>query len=483
MNLFQTYLTSTALGIITALGLGTALAFAWFRGRLTWRLVVGLVAVSLAILFLVVLPRVFPDATASLGDLPELFRGWFWAWLLAFALGVLFSVTFLVRVILASRPSGVAEPDESRVDGRYPEIDAAWDEILLRLAQARIELADQHVYLVLSPDEDAMSSLVESAGLQVFARAPEGPAPLHAYAVADGVLISVSGASAFGMRDSAGAQRLEDVCHKLRALDPDRPALLGVVVLVPLGWAGQPDSVKWAASVRDDLRAIERSTLVSCPVFALFGEMESAPGFAEFLARMSPASRQGRCGFAVPPSREFDGDLARDGLAWMAGWFDGWALSLMADDPMNSLGNGELLTLGNEFRRYRKRLRSILESAFSTMRPVDPVQFRGCYFAATGHNPSSQAFAAGLFRGPTARVIREHVAARWTTQAVEDDRRYRRLALVVAGVGLALLIPAWFYILAEAEWLRPLWYAALAALVVAWIYAGYRIFAGRHTHA
>jgi hypothetical protein len=482
MNLFQTYLTSTALGIIAAMAIGSSLAFAWFRGKLTWRVVVGLLALSLAFLFLVVLPRVFPDATASLGDLPALFRDRFWAWLLAFSLVALFAITFLVRAIVSSRPAGAAQPDEGLVEGRYPELDAAWDEILMRLAQARIELADQHVYLVLAPDEEAVSSLVESAGLQVFARAPEGPAPIHAYAVADGVLFSVSGASAFGMRDSAGANRLEDLCGKLRALDPDRPALRGVVVLIPLGWAGQPDSVKWAASVRDDLRAIERSTLVSCPAFALFGEMEAAPGFAEFLARMTPASRQGRCGFAVPPSREFDGDLARDGLAWMAGWFDGWALSLMADDPLNSAGNGQLLTLGNEFRRYRKRLRSILESAFSTMRPVDPVQFRGCYFAATGQAPADQAFAAGLFRGPTARVIREHVAARWTTQAVEDDRRYRRLAKVVAGVGLTLLIPAWLYIIAEAEWLRPLWYTALAALVGTWIYAGSKIFAGMRPH-
>ena len=104
----------------------------------------------------------------------------------------------------------------------------------------------------------------------------------------------------------------------------------------------------------------------------------------------------------MPPSHAFSGDLAQRGLAWMSRWFQGWTLSLMVEDLNNTAGNAQLFTLGGEFRRYRKRLRAILEAAFSTMHVTDPVLFRGCYFIATGAEPAEQSFSAGLFRGPAA---------------------------------------------------------------------------------
>ena len=170
-----------------------------------------------------------------------------------------------------------------------------------------------------------------------------------------------------------------------------------MVVLFPISWAGQPESVEWAAAVRDDLRTIQRILKVRCPVFAVFPEMEIDAGFPEFVGP-DVGGTCGRAAAASPsrPRTPFSGDLVQRGLIWMSGWFHGWILSLMADDLLNQAGNNQLFSLDLEFRRYRKRLRSVLEAAFATHRETEPVLFRGCYFMATGNNPGEQAFTAGL---------------------------------------------------------------------------------------
>ena len=137
--------------------------------------------------------------------------------------------------------------------------------------------------------------------MQVFARVPEGPAPIHAYATGDGVLLSVTGASGFGTQDAQGSARLEDLCRRLLARDPERPPVRGVAVLFPISWAARPESVKWAAAVRDDLRAVQRAMKVRCPVFAIHVEMETVPGFLEFIDRMPRDFRGSRVGLSVPP--------------------------------------------------------------------------------------------------------------------------------------------------------------------------------------
>ena len=176
-----------------------------------------------------------------------------------------------------------------------------------------------------------------------------------------------------------------------------------MVVLFPITWAGQPESVKWAPPCATTCGRSSDVLKVRCPVFALFSEMETTAGFPEFVGRMSTALRQSRCGFAVPASHPFSGDLVQHGLVWMSGWFHGWILNLMSDDLLNQAGNNQLFSLDIEVRRYRKRLRSILEAAFSTHRETEPILFRGCYFTATGGEPAR----ASVHGRPLARPARD----------------------------------------------------------------------------
>jgi len=87
------------------------------------------------------------------------------------------------------------------------------------------------------------------------------------------------------------------------------------------------------------------------------------------------------------------------------------------------------------------------------------------YFVATGAGPDAQAFAAGLLRGPRARLIADHVSTRWGLAAEADDRRYRRLAAVVAIGGGLILVPTWLWMAS----LSLLWLIGLLALAVAWV--------------
>jgi type VI protein secretion system component VasK len=285
--------------------------------------------------------------------------------------------------------------------------------------------------------------------------------------------VSLAGASAFGAQDAGGIRRLEAVCELIRAEKPDCPIVRGVVVLFPISWAGLPESIKWASALRDDLRAIERHFKVRCPVFTLFPEMESTPGFSEFTGRMTSALKQGRCGFAVPSSQAFSGDLVQRGLIWMSGWFHGWILNLMAEDLLNQAGNNRLFLLDHEFRRYRKRLRAVMEAAFSTHSGTEPILFRGCYFLATGKAAREQAFVAGLLRGPRGRIFADHAVTQWTGQAEDDDRFYRRLALGVGLVSGGLTMASWLGIIFATG--NPWWWIGPVVLALVWTVAAIRI--------
>jgi len=454
--------------MVLAAVLGAA-AFLW--SKRSWRLLAILAVIALSVVCLFWLPRRYPSRTFLDPRLPQLFIEYFWTWVLVLSLAAIFSVVYLARLLIALRPAAPAEAAPSDLEGRFPEIDSAWEEILIRLGQAQINLSDQHVYLIIAPDENKAASLINSAGLPLFAQGPDVPSPIHVYATSEGVLLSCAGASALGTADAEGSARMEYLCRRLLSQQPDCPIVRGVALVFPIDWAAQPDAVKTATAARDDLRAIERVLQVRCPVFAVISQMETVPGFTEFIERMPAAMRQNRCGFAIPSTQVFSGDLIQRGMIWMSGWFHSWILNQVAEDLLGQAGNNWLISLDHEFRNLRKRLRNILEATFSTLRGTEPVLFRGCYFVACGASPNEQAFAAGLVRGVRGRIISEHRLTEWTTEAEVEDRHFKRVALAVGIVGVLLALVAWYYIAT----LTPLGWVGVIALSVTWIIALVRL--------
>ena len=424
-------------------------------------------AVAACCVAVAVLSRKYPSASLPDEALPRLFLDAYWGWVLAFLLIAVGSIFLLARTFWGRR--GTTSEDDSAAS--WPELEEVWDEILVRLGQAKINPAFQKFYLLIAPDEDRAAALIRSAGLHVYVEAPEGPSPVHAYATSDAVFLTCSGASDLGATgEQRPGSRMEALCRKLRTLQPDCPVVRGVAVLFPVEWAGRQESVKMAAAVRDDLQAIRRALQVRCPVFALFPGMEAVPGFPEFAARLaaqvSPEMLDQRAGFAVPSSEPFSGDLVQRGLVWVSGWFHDWILHLLASGSLNDPSNGPLVTLDYEIRRYRKRLRAVVESAFSTHRENEPVLLRGCYVMASGDRRADRAFAAGLFRGAQSRIVADHVATSWNDDATREDRYYRRLALAVGLVGGGLALVTWLYIASKS----PLFGGVgLLGLTLAWV--------------
>lgn len=494
MNLFQqiyhqitSNITYSILAVVTV---AISAVGAFFLGRWAWRL---LVAILLILLLggLLWLAFRYPAQNFLRTGLPPLFFDHFWLWVFVLLAGSVWSLWTLVAVLRGPRPAPPPVPVEGEAPEvsaaetraetpRFPDLDAAWEAIQIRLSQAQIDLGRQRVTLLIAPHEDWSAALIQSAGLQLFAQAPETAAPIHAYATAEGVLLGGAGASAFAAPEAGGTARLEHLGRLLLAQQPDCPVVRGVAVVFPISWALQPDAARWAAAVRDDLRTLQRILQVRFPVFALFTEMETVPGFTEFINRMERSFREGRVGFATPRTQDFNGDLAGRGLTWLSGWFHTWILNRMAYDLFNPTGNDRLFSLDYAIRRDRALLRKVLEAAFSTHRETEPNLFRGCYFMATGAKPAEQAFAAGLLRGARGRILAEHPATFWTQEAVADDRRYRRTALAVGLVGGMALLIWWADILDQVrdspQWW--LWWAALGGVVVGWVVALYRLLKG-----
>ncbi len=439
--------------------------------RLRWWLA-GLGVLVLVAVFLIVLPRKVPVESLPIATLPKMFRLGYWAWALVFLLGALGSTLSLVGFLRTRRQAVPTVENFENEHAKRPataELDAAWEEIRVQLEQARIDLGTQRVYLLLAPSEEWADALVQSTGVQIFAQLPERPAPFHAYATSDAVFLSCAGASAFGTQAEGASALLEHLGRKLLACAPDCPNVRGIAVLFPIGWAALPESVRMASAIRDDLQALQRALGIRLPVFALFTGMEAVPGFLEFMRRLSdqvaPRMLDQRVGFAVPSSHPFSGDLVQRGLVWISSWFHSWILNLLSGDITNQSGNAALVTLDGEIRRYRKRLKAILESAFSTHRESEPVQFRGCYFMATGPDRREHGFSAGLLRGARSRIVSDHIMSDWAEDARRADRRYARIALTVGLVGGLLSLLIWLYIAR----LTPLGWLGLVILVIVWV--------------
>ena len=145
----------------------------------------------------------------------------------------------------------------------------------------------------------------------------------------------------------------------------------------------------------------------------------------------------------------------------------------MSENPLDQASNNELASLANEVRRFRKRLRAVMEAAFSTPRAAEPFAFHGCYFAATGSGPGEQAFAAGLLVGARSRVIAGHLATEWTAEARDDDWRYKQVAIGVAIGGGLLTLLWWLYVINVTQ--NPLWWIGVVVLCLAWVVAAVRL--------
>ena len=433
--ILKSHVTLVVYGIIGAIA--GAAALMWSKHPVRWILILLTVGVIILAARIEV-PPIDPRLPGAFRD-PLSFK----LWVSILSLVALYTLVHLIGTLIRARRKPTAE--DAGTPPRFPDLEGAWDEILMRLGHASYDAGHQNLFLLLSPEESLAAAMIQASGVNIFASAPAASgAPIHAYATADGLFISCAGASSWGRQDAEGTARMEDLCRRILALNPEQPTLRGVAVLYPMEEAATAAALQESGPLRNDLQAIWSGLRLRCPVIAVLCLHESRSGFNEFAKRMPVSLRHNRCGFAVPPTLPFNKGVAHRGLNWSAQWFQSWSLNLMVQDYLDREGNSRLVGMNAQMRRDVPALRDLLDSSFSTHVRAEPIMVRGCYFIACGPEPESHAFAAGLIRGAKSKMIADAAYTSWSRGAEEIERRYR---LVSLGLGLgaaALALPIWF---------------------------------------
>jgi hypothetical protein len=247
--------------------------------------------------------------------------------------------------------------------------------------------------------------------------------------------------------------RLEHLCRLIvRDRRPYCP-INGLLLLVPFGSTDTDTEAQQTGDiVQRDLATVQRIMKVHCPIFALVCDLETLPGFREFIIRLPVRDRERRLGQRFPLAPDVNGEPLLDYLDSSVQWVCGsllrdWVFKLFRvetpgrDDLDTTVGaNANLYLLLDELRERQKRLGRVLRVAMARQ-ASGPLLFGGCYLAGTGHDPDrEQALVAGLFR----RLIDHQNDVSWTDEALDENASAERVAKVgygvLAGAGAVVIV-------------------------------------------
>jgi hypothetical protein len=262
------------------------------------------------------------------------------------------------------------------------------------------------------------------------------------------------------MKDNAAVAdltaRLRHLCRLIvRDRRPYCP-VNGVLVLVPLAATdSDADAQGTAETLAGDLQTVRATFKADCPLFAMVCDLESLPGFREFIGRQGGEDRKRRVGQRFAMGTDLRGEPLTEAVAGAVEWLCNdvlrdWVYRLFKvespgrDDQTTAVAaNARLYQMLGELRDREARLARVLTRGLVGGWDGAP-RFGGCYLGATGAEAGEQAFVAGVFR----RLTDGQNSVAWTPEARAEDARYRRLVSVgysvLAGLGvLVLAVAGW----------------------------------------
>lgn len=243
--------------------------------------------------------------------------------------------------------------------------------------------------------------------------------------------------------------------HLCRLIVRDRQPycpINGLLILAPLGATDSELEAQQSAELCfRDLRTIRRVLKVQCPMFALWCDLETLPGFRDFIHRQSPSSRSRRIGQRFPlASPDLRGETYISRLDSSIDWLCNHMVRDLTYNlfRVESGGTGDfeqnkdLMLFLDEIRERGRHLSRFLSQSLARDSDDAPL-FGGCYIAGTGSDrDADQAFVRGVF----GRLIENQSYVSWTDQALEEDERCHRMvtigysALVVVVVSVLALV-------------------------------------------
>ncbi len=242
--------------------------------------------------------------------------------------------------------------------------------------------------------------------------------------------------------------RLAHLCRLIvRDRQPHCPAN-GILLLVPLAGTDTSSEAQFTAqAAQEDLNMVRQEMKLDCPLVSLLVDMETVPGFADFLQRQPAKDLGNRHGNGFPMatrlSREEVVEQIRLSLSWVCTTYvqDSVYRIFQGETPtstdVNPLfpGNARLVLLLDEMNERAESLSWVVSRAVA---PEEDALFRyaGCYLAATGPK-GSQAFVAGVIQ----KLVKEQSSVGWTDAALAEDAQFHTWATYyfILSVVLALL--------------------------------------------
>ncbi|MFO0850710.1 MAG: type VI secretion protein IcmF/TssM N-terminal domain-containing protein [Gemmataceae bacterium] len=379
----------------------------------------------------------------------------------------------------------------------FPDIDAAWADVLAALDRAGLDLARVPLFLALGRPQAGGDPLFAASGLNLSPMGAEaaavrvfaGPVGVFVYApdcTLTGGLAEWAGQqtahpfsgdgepspsptggpgglpSLLAPADEAGdpdppqapvvppltkdaaemARRTARLRHLCRLLSRTRRPYCpvnGVLVLVPAACTQSDASGGMAGLVvGQDLRTLAGELQLLCPVLGVVCDGEQLPGFTDLLRALPAGKRGQRFGRRLPYAPRLApaerAALVADSVRWVCREVaPRLAYRVMPAATPDAGGSASLVRLTTELFRRQEVTARLFAQAFGSDE-VGPVWAGGCYLAATGARPQERGFLADLF----SQLVESQNLVAWTREGRATETALRVRAAV--GYGLLLLV-------------------------------------------
>ena len=261
-----------------------------------------------------------------------------------------------------------------------------------------------------------------------------------------------------------GPRRLAYLCRLIQQERQPWCPVNGALVLIPWAALETDDLARTAVGVLSgDLVTLRKGLRMVYPQYVMVCDLEQAEGFDEFRRGFTAGELKGRIGQRMPLVPDRPAEEMPEVMETVAEWI---RLNVVPAFVLNRLKlewppearktsrfvpnvNRKLFLFLYDLFTRSPRLARILSSGVAAgVAPDaegDAEQFPlvgGCYFAATGRDERSQAFAGGVFQRLTEQQSQDAVS--WSEAALREDRTLgvRASALYVASVLLVLMTAA-----------------------------------------
>ena len=243
-------------------------------------------------------------------------------------------------------------------------------------------------------------------------------------------------------------RRLEYLCQRLVTERGSYCPLNGLLQVVPLRWTQSTAYEPLFAAAGHDLQTLHDGLHMQFPVVCLHAGLEDVTGLPQFIERgkeLDARFRDSRAGSRFPAGLPID----EKSSAWVVErglqWFRDWVYAEFAKN-LASPQNRQLYQFLCALSVRRDRLARELRTIAGELKLRLPVRITGCYFTATGAEPTRQAFVHGVMQ----RMLSEQNDVAWMPEWRSRDRLLLWLTLIIAlltltvlGVDIYLVLRIW----------------------------------------